>query len=808
MAGNNTIMREFKTSGASRWRRSILLSTALTMLPWALPNAAFAQAVEANQPESVAPSRIGFEEITVTARRRDESLFDVPVAVSAVSGEYLDRYSLNTVEDVTEMMPGLDLARPAGGSGAGIRIRGIGTDGTDSGFEQSVLTDIDGLQVSRGRALWVGYFDLEQIEVLKGPQSLFFGKNSPAGVISLTSRGATDEFEAYLRVGYEFKADEVYAEGAISGPLGEGLGGRLAVRARNMQGWMRNTAMPMVNPVPGAPLLPGAGDPRLGEREIAGRLTLEYDNGGPFTAELKVLANDYSDDGAVMRMELVHCSSNPPVLSRVGGGVTPDPTNECEPNWTINSSAIPEEVAQNYLTPSDGNFFTDQEMVVASLNLDYDFGNMTLTSISGYFFVESKYLMNNDWSSFASIAANENERYEAFSQELRLASNFDHPFNFMLGAYYQDSSLDFSRSVKLDDFPADPVTGRFQWLNHLAASDGEAVSLFGQLMWDINDQIEASAGLRWTHEEKDGFVRNTFIHPFLVGVFPTGPIPGAFKDNNVSAEATLTWRPSDELMAYVAFKQGYKSGGISTSAFLAPGLTQDQIEFDEETSEGFEIGSRLNLLNNSLRVSGTVFRYTFDDLQINAWDPNTSSFSVRNAAKARQTGAELDIAWFATDELVLTGQVAYNHSRFKSFPVATCFSGQTAAQGCIGGNFQDLSGRPTVNAPDWSANAGFAYTTPVLNDYAFQVTGDAQYKGDYFFIITQSPFAEQDAFVRFNASMRIYPDDQSWELALIGRNLSNKKVITSGQDRPGGVGDLNGVLSRPREVRLEATMRF
>ncbi len=331
------------------------------------------------QTEESARSGRALEEIVVSARKRDEGLFDVPVAVSAMGAEFLERYSLNNLESVTEMMPGIALEKPAGASGGGIRIRGLGTGGNDVGFEQSVLVGIDGMQVSRGRALFQSYFDLQQIEVMKGPQSLFFGKNSPAGVISMTSKGPTDSFESYVRTGYEFRADERYIEGAVSGPLTEAIGARLALRSRKMKGWMENKAQPVENPVPGAPDLPGATDSRLGEEETALRLTLTYDDGGPFDAELKLLGVDYEDDGGVMRMEKVHCASEPPPLRRVLGGVTPDPRNNCKPDWNIYSSAIPGEVAEGYISGSDGDFFTDQESVISSLTMNYEFDKMNIS---------------------------------------------------------------------------------------------------------------------------------------------------------------------------------------------------------------------------------------------------------------------------------------------------------------------------------------------------------------------------------------------------------------------------------------------
>src|SRR5690606_22812085 len=158
---------------------------------------------------------------------------------------------------------------------------------------------------------------------------------------------------------------------------------------------------------------------------------------------------------------------------------------------------------------------------------------------------------------------------------------------------------------------------------------------------------------------------------------------------------------------------GYKSGGAGISALVNAALTEAQVAYEPETAEGFEIGTKGQF--GRLRVSATAYRYTFSDLQVNAWAPNTNSYQTNNAAKARQYGVETEVDWLATDQLTLRGSLAYNHSRYREFSTAPCYSGQTPAEGCLNGVFQDLTGRPTFNAPDWVAIAGFTYVQPVSN---------------------------------------------------------------------------------------------
>ena len=217
------------------------------------------------------------EEIVVTARQRGESLIAVPVAVSSITAEALQSYGTTDVRDLVKLAPSLNIDRASSGAGGVLALRGIGTSPGQAGFDQAVSINIDGVQTGRARVLTQGLFDVAQVDVLKGPQALFFGKNSPAGVISIRSAAPTREFEGYARAGYEFGADEAVIEGAVSGPLSDAWAARLAVRYRDMNGWLRNdaalTSSPFAPPDPGAPV---RGVRKPGEKELIGRLTLAY----------------------------------------------------------------------------------------------------------------------------------------------------------------------------------------------------------------------------------------------------------------------------------------------------------------------------------------------------------------------------------------------------------------------------------------------------------------------------------------------------------------------------------------------------
>jgi outer membrane receptor protein involved in Fe transport len=806
-------------------RRRALLAT--TML-FGLAAPALAQQAAGNAAASLpasAPAALpaegeGGADIVVSARRRAERLFDVPVAVSALGKQEIQRYAADNIMKVAESTPGLNIgARTAGGAGAGITIRGVGTDGSNVGIAQSVSISIDGVQSSQGRALLSSYFDLQQIEVMKGPQALFFGKNSPAGVIALTSANPTDKFEIGGSFGYEFRADEAIGDAYISGPIGDsGLKARATIHIRNMQGYVYNDARPLATSDP-APYnqLPGAINHRDGEREQAGRLTLLYDNGGPFTANFKFTADHYNDDGAVYPLELVYCGGNFPqnFTSIFGiGGVRHEPTGNCKPNWHTASTDLPKAVANTfeYGMRANGAQYSDISTIITSLVLNYRLSDaLTLTSTTGYYKFNSANLMNNDWTSYATIGGTEGQKFRQFSQELRLASSFEGPLNFMIGGYYEHEFVHFDGSVKFDDLPADPTTGKYQTVDKLALNHVNTYSGFAQATYKIVPKLELSAGARFTHETSKGQVGNTFVNAAVAGAFLLGHLPAGDTSNNVSPEVTLTYRPNSNFMIYGGYKTGYKSGGINMSQIVSTALTTADTSFKKEVAKGFEAGIKTKVLDGRGSVQLTAYRYKYSGLQVSAYEPQLQSYVVRNAAASRNYGVELEASYRPVRPLDLHTSIAYNHSRYLSFPNAACFGAQTAAQGCTPTG-QDLTGRPTLSAPDWVATGGFDFNQPI-GDYTLGLTADGYYSSAYYFIQTQAPQARQGRFFRVNASARISPAGERWTLALIGRNLTNRKVIVSGQDTPlsgsnGNPTALNGVLARPREVLLQASFKF
>lgn len=801
---------------------------------------AFAQeANEAPTPNQVEESNSG--DIVVTARRRDERLMDVPVVVTALSSETIAQYNSNSLTAIGELTPTVIVGAYRANGGGTIAIRGISSPANQTGFEQAVSVAIDGVQTSNGRIAQLGFFDIDQVEVLKGPQALFFGKNSPAGVISIRTAGPGNSFEAGVRSSYEFVADEATIDAYVGGPISDRVGARLAMRYRNQDGFLRNTAGPLTspfyNPATGAPagaaLLPGTSDVRPGEKEILGRVTLAFEPGDNFKGTLRVFGARATDAGAgVATQNIGPCTGPNPRVSGVA-----DPYGECVIDNRTTVGDLPAIVSETFRgTDSSGPQEGKLKAIVSSLSLEWDFGAFTLASLTGYNKIGYDTFSGLDQTTYSQLAQAENLDAKEFSQELRLSSQFDGPINFVLGAYYQEAKLRSFSDTMLSLANYNAVAQRYTSFETYARQDGETYSAFGQLLWDITPELELAGGARWTRETKDYDKFNAYgisIFNTAATSYPgsdtLGHLQGEFEDENVSPEVTLNWRPDSNHTIFAAYRTGFKSGGFGLSNPLSTGTRIGDVDFGSEKARGFELGGRLIGLDGRLNMSAALFNYKFLDLQVNTYDPARISYTINNAGAVKQRGFELDGNFRVTPELTIHGAVAYVHNRFKdftgqcysyTFPTGTVRATAVPPPNCSFVNSTALTlqqvydGRAPARSPDWAGNAGYKYIVPVSGDHEVRITSDVYYSGSYFAADTLAPPTEQKSFWRLNASITFAEVDDRWSLGLIGRNLTNKYYLLYAADRtggagvPGAIGEQRGVVSRGREVSVQASYRF
>jgi iron complex outermembrane receptor protein len=759
-------------------------------------------------------------EIIVTARKRNERLLDVPVAVSALSGEQLQRYATSSLESISHQTPQLIIAESQNQIGGAINLRGIGAATSNPSTEQSVTLNLDGVQVSQGNAIRMGQFDLQRVEVLKGPQALFFGKNSPGGIISLISNDPGDHLEAQVRGGYEFKAERKFVEAILSGPLTDTLGARVVGFYSKENGWFRNVGVAIPGVTPG----PAARNSNFEEKFARGTLAYEAP-AGDLRVKLKLNYGERSRDriGTAAVGQLYIC---PLGASQAGNGITTD----CKLDRYFTN--VPLDPAAGALHPDfhGGIPYQDTKQFLGSLSADYDIGDyLTLSSVSGYYRIHERSFSVASFSNIPNVAASNNLINKQFTQELRLQSSYDGPFNFLLGGFYQDGKFSIVNPLVV----APAGTPLLQPITHYL-QDTTAYSFFGQLRYKLTDQIELSAGGRLSREKKKlyGTTNDT---PFTI----VDPVKH-YKD--FSPELTVTYKPTTDLTLYASYREGFTSGGFNTAPATLrspafPTATIRDPAFDQTTVRGGEIGFKGYVFDRQLRFDVTGYYYKYKGLQLSVFDPLTVSQTTRNAAGAKVRGVEIN-GFLRPDTirgLELRGSVAYNKATYTDF-IGGCYPGQTIAQGCnllprnpaldpstFGTTAnpytsQDQSGQPLTRAPKWSLTAGMTYDHDIGDELGASVSVDATYTSSYMPQVEANPVARQQGYWELNGALSLYGgNDRAWELALIGRNLTNRLVSVSTSSASftgfgtgtanGRTADLFGVVNSPRSILLQLTLK-
>lgn len=763
------------------------------------------------------------EEIVVTARRRDERLVDTPVAITAVSGERLEAYGVDSFADISTLVPSMVAGRAASGSSASIFLRGVGSTALSAGFDQSVSFIVDGLPMSRGREISLSQYDVRGIEVLKGPQALFFGKNTTGGLISVATNGPTNTFEAGFKTGYGFEAKEIYGEGFISGPITDTLRARLAVRFSDSEGAFENTADKIYLDPLGMERRRTSDNRGFGTTK-SGRLTLAWDPTDNFDLELKVGATSQEDGGPTDVLERI-CGAGR-TTPMPANGVPPSPNADCRIDGRSDVSNIPREVAETMRYARGGAMYADLTSSFAVLTGNLSFDKIDVNSITSFYQFEQSDLNNVAGEAYPA-AFSQFTKFEQLAQELRFQTKFEGPLNFMFGAFAAKSEFTFNTDAYIFPVPIDPVTGTYVTFRRDDGFESQSLSFFVEGAYNISETWEASLGARWSREERDSYQRSLAGHSAFAAAFPRDiEIFDDYAEENVSPQATLRWKPSRDVSVYGSYKEGFKSGGFNISQSLTPGASQAAGEFTGETAKGFEFGVRSILLGGGLSLNATIYDYLYEDLQVQSFDPVTIGQVAANAGELRTRGVEADFEWLprAVEGLSLRGAIAYNQAEYDDY-IGQCYSGQTIAQGCDqvmnAGAYtsQDYSGRTPPKAPEWAGRLGATYEMAVGDSMSLQFLADISYTSEYNFTDTLRPDAVQDAYTKFDASIRLKGPDNRWTLALIGRNLTEEYVVTSANDIPftGGTGtgatvgvvsDMSAFVENPREVTLEFSMKF
>jgi iron complex outermembrane receptor protein len=781
------------------------------------------------------PPPAGLDEIVVTARKRDETLISVPVVVTAIDKAELANRGITSLDDVARLVPQLLIGNQGGSvQGGNIALRGISGPDSNPFGEQAVSFNIDGVAIAKAWVRRMADIDLDQIEVLKGPQAVLYGKNSPAGVITIRTADPTDHFEAKTTLGYELEAREYRTEDYVSGPITDTLSARLAGYFSTMQGWL-------VDSTPGDSPYAENHSRNPESKDYALRGTLKWTPAEQFDARLKLNFGSTRNSGPASTVQFTSC----PFGFRQTGSGLPCGLNGTSTNAGYGSiiSTIPGSIND---FRGDGLNFQNQDQILAGLELNYrPSSEYTLTSVTGFYRMQLWQCQNYENDPNILLPSCNPSTDRQASEELRIQTNYNFPLNFSGGLYAsktraQTGSLTYLYGGDFDLLgpglggPTSPALVD----NYFLVQEGQSYSGYLQAIYKPIDVIEIDIGGRYSYEEKNipeardggGLGEGCFTPATLIAVPAAtcttilGPVndvaiaPDRVVFHDFSPEGTISYRPSHELTVFASWKHGFLSGGFNSSS-VNYSLDPD-ISYQPEVIKGFEVGVKSLLLERTLAVDAAVYKYNVSNLQVTNFQNATST--IRNAGAVEIKGAEGDLTYKTPIEgLTLRTAAAYNDGVYTSFPGAPCYNGQTVALGCNGTfaggvfNSQNLSGTPLIRAPRWNISGGVNFGMPIGANLKAALSVDANYSSSYLTDATSAPQSLQSSYTLLDSTLRIGNANDVWQAEFIGRNLTNRYYIVASPNAPftGGtnappLGDRDAALSRGREYLFQISYRF
>lgn len=720
------------------------------------------------QPQSADTGSL-LEEIVVTARKRAESLQDVPISVAVVSGDVVDGMGLYRFEDLGTVVANLHvdegLASPA------INIRGLGSGTSNLAFEQSVGLFVDGVYSGRSHLFESALFDAAQLEVVRGPQGALFGKNTNAGAISVTSRRPTDSFDASLKAAYEFERDGHELEGILSGGVSPNLKVRLAAKTYMDGGYVQN-------------LFSGRDEPE--EEGWIVRTTAVLDPRDDLELVLKLEAAEINTEGGWFQMTTFGTAPLSTLFR------TTDPNAEATLDDRRSSAGLDPER-------------NDTDSIASVLTANLEIGEHTLTSITGYAQFDYVKFVEFTGTSLRIAGTRIWEDTSQFSQEIRLASATGRRWDYVLGALYLDSDL-FSRQIT-DVNQFGPFTGSS---DRIYDQTGSSISGFVSVTLNATEALRINAGLRYSDEEKAG--RAQHIRSGVV--FPTWlpyDLSGERAEEDWTPSASIQFDATEALMLYASYATGSKAGGFlsndSALGFRIANGTSD-FEYQDESATSYEVGAKATVLGGRGTINLAVFSSDFEDLQTSNF--NGQFIVTANAAKARAEGVEAEAALRLTESVTLNVAGAYLDARYVEYPNGQCLIGATAADGCNPATgTMDLAGVRLERAPEWTGSAILGLTRPLTSGLAFGAQVSAAYQSKIFLQPDLDPLDSVDAHTKINARLSLAGAEDRWELAAVGRNLTDKITKNFAFDTPffGGGAHTASIAAR-RTLSLEARYAF
>jgi iron complex outermembrane receptor protein len=759
--------------------------------------------------------RAQLEEVIVTAQKQQQSLQDVPIAVAAVDGAKIRDAGLQRIEELTAYVPNFKMA--VTGQGNAIYIRGVGS-GDNRGFEQSVGMFIDGIYAGRGQQFQAPFLDIALVEVLKGPQGTLFGKNTIAGAVNISTSRPNDELGGEVAYQYnpEIGAREVTA--ILNTPLGGNFSARAAYKRLEEDGYVDNFIL----------------DRDEAQRtEDSLRLALRWDATDKLDVNLKLEKSDFGIQGTTFQL-----TDNTGTFNLYQSNISLPinlPINLPLPllSFNLEDEIDPREDGKFDRRKSDKQFdwqpaFTQNNSEAAVFTLEYALTDtVTLTSITGYSHFDFFFNLDADFTDLEFIGTENTEDFTQISQEFRIAGTVGERIDYIGGIYAHTQDLTSTLWLNLD-FDAVGIPSSLLGLSlptQLATftefeQTTDSLAVFGQATWNITDTLSATLGLRWGEDQKEA-TKYLDIGEFRSKERTINPlyavIAGALNNSenhdienersvdNVSPAFNLQWYATEDVMSYFRYAKGFKDGGFNASDTTS---SQDAFTYEDEEADTFELGVKTTLFDGAATFNAAAFYTEFANRQVSNF--TLTGYVVGNAAESITQGVEADFRMALSERLTIGASAAWLDSYFTSFEDGPCTAVQTDAAFRAGNPDcrQDLSGEGTDYAPEVTASLTGQYVRPIGDSMEMRFQLDLNYTEEYYTTQDRDEADKQDAFYKINSRLSLMNFNQGWELALLGKNLTNEITTSHGNDVPLFVGAHFASTDAPRSVAVEGVLRF
>jgi len=728
------------------------------------------------------------EDIVVTAQKREQSLQSVPVAVTAYTGETMQNLGVKSSSDIASVVPNVEIGLPGGeGNQPLIYIRGVGLSDTSSNNAGPNGVYVDEVYVSSPGAQTFQIFDLERVEVLKGPQGTLYGRNATGGAINFISAKPTEEFTAKAMLSYG-SFDTVTGEAAVGGAINDAVRVRLAATGARSDGYIRND------------------------------LTGGRENGKGYFALRGLMAVDFSENlDALFSLHGGRVDVRAPQYRSLG---VLDPSTGAPCAITAIQAGACGNVL-GYVSPSSfyrGAYDRREKLEVenwgASARFNWNLGEITLTSITAYDYNDKTHREDTDASPLALMAIDYGVRSHTFTQEVRLSGKGERT-DWVAGAYYlsetlkQNQTVDLFRELRFltPGGGADPTgasTGGAPVLfaRALNTQKTEAAALFGQIEYAITPQLRATVGARYNYEEKQFSAAGRFEDaliggtPIPGGVLPLYAFDQSAKFENASFKIGLDYDLAERVMVYGSVSTGFKSGGFN-GGFLSfdPAEAARQAQpFDEETLTAYEAGLKSTLLEGRVRLNAAAFYYDYKDLQLYTL-VNTGALPLQlldNAANATIYGAEIELVAKPVQHFDVTMNLGLLDTKIEDFVSA-------------GANF---SGNQLALSPKVTFSGVASYEVPLEAMSASVVLqSSVSYRSSQFFSADNDPLLSQDGYWLVGGRIALRSDDGRWEAAIYGRNLTAERYVNYAVDLS-DFGFIEQNVGEPRSFGVEFKVAY